>query len=118
LRRSFPKIVIVERSDPLSDVLKDTAITHQIPAGSIPQVLGLPVGHTSFASCYLLASETCRDGLRKKYKTDNNPLHKGENSNWYPSMRLFRQKTRGNWNSVISHIAAELSTLVQQHYSD
>jgi hypothetical protein len=118
LRRSFPKTVIVERSDPLSDVLKDTAITHPIPAGSIPRVLGLPVDHTSFASYYLLADEACRDRLRKKYKTDNNPLLVSVSSNWYLTMRLFRQKNRGNWDPVISSVAEELGLLVQQSCSD
>ena len=74
LRRSFPQIVVVERSDPPSDVLKDTAITHQIPMCSIPRVLGLPMDHTSFTNSYILADESCRDRLRNKYKADKNPI--------------------------------------------
>lgn len=32
----------------------------------------------------------------------------GSSSFWYPSMRLFRQKERGNWNDVLKQVAAEL----------
>ena len=33
---------------------------------------------------------------------------KGENSFWYPSMRLFRQRERGNWTEVMERVALEL----------
>jgi tetratricopeptide (TPR) repeat protein len=36
-------------------------------------------------------------------------------SPWYPSMRLFRQKTKADWNSVFERIADELRTLVESH---
>ena len=32
----------------------------------------------------------------------------GRSSFWYPSMRVFRQKERGNWNDVLEQVAAEL----------
>lgn len=32
----------------------------------------------------------------------------GSSSFWYPSMRVFRQKERGNWNGVLEQVAAEL----------
>jgi ADP-heptose:LPS heptosyltransferase len=31
-----------------------------------------------------------------------------ENSPWYPTVRLFRQKSRGDWNEVFERVAAEL----------
>jgi ADP-heptose:LPS heptosyltransferase len=31
-----------------------------------------------------------------------------EDSQWYPSMRLFRQSERGSWHSVVERIAHEL----------
>jgi len=33
---------------------------------------------------------------------------------WYPNMRLFRQKTSGDWDSVIADIATELGSLISQ----
>ncbi|MGD2186479.1 MAG: tetratricopeptide repeat protein, partial [Desulfobacterales bacterium] len=36
-------------------------------------------------------------------------------SPWYPSMRLFRQKIKGNWNSPFQQIADELRVLVETH---
>jgi ADP-heptose:LPS heptosyltransferase len=37
-------------------------------------------------------------------------LHR-DDSPWYPTMRLFRQAQRGNWDSVMNHVAAELDLL-------
>ena len=39
-------------------------------------------------------------------------MHSVETSPWYPTMRLFRQRTAGDWSDVFAHIAGELSTLV------
>jgi Flp pilus assembly protein TadD len=36
-----------------------------------------------------------------------------QDSPWYPTMRLFRQETRGSWSAVVSRIAKELSGLTQ-----
>ena len=38
-----------------------------------------------------------------------------EDSPWYPSMRLFRQKIKGNWDSAFQQIADELRVLVETH---
>lgn len=35
-----------------------------------------------------------------------------EDSPWYPTMRLFRQKERGNWPEVMQRVASELRLLV------
>jgi Flp pilus assembly protein TadD len=35
-----------------------------------------------------------------------------DDSPWYPSMRLFRQKARWDWNGVLDRVAQELTTLV------
>jgi ADP-heptose:LPS heptosyltransferase len=32
----------------------------------------------------------------------------GEQTPWYPTMRLFRQPRRGDWPAVINRVAAEL----------
>ena len=36
----------------------------------------------------------------------------GESSFWYPSMRLFRQRERGNWTEVMERVATALATLL------
>jgi tetratricopeptide (TPR) repeat protein len=36
----------------------------------------------------------------------------GETSPWYPTVRLFRQRTRGDWAGVFNEMASELRTLV------
>jgi tetratricopeptide (TPR) repeat protein len=38
-----------------------------------------------------------------------------EDSPWYPTMRLFRQEKRGNWDEAISRLATELATLRQKN---
>ncbi len=35
-----------------------------------------------------------------------------EDSPWYPTARLFRQRERGNWQEVIARVTAELASLV------
>ncbi len=35
-------------------------------------------------------------------------------SPWYPSVKIFRQKSFGDWNSVIEDVKYELSSLTQQ----
>lgn len=37
----------------------------------------------------------------------------GERTPWYPSMRLFRQRTLGNWNDVFGQMEAELRALAK-----
>ncbi len=37
-------------------------------------------------------------------------LEKREDSPWYPTLRLFRQPSRGDWHSVIEEVQAEIST--------
>jgi Flp pilus assembly protein TadD len=37
---------------------------------------------------------------------------KGDRTRWYPTMRLFRQQQRGNWEPVISKLAGALTSLL------
>jgi hypothetical protein len=37
--------------------------------------------------------------------------HPSEGTSWYPSMRLFRQRTRGSWDGVFEAMAAALTDL-------
>jgi len=34
-----------------------------------------------------------------------------DDSPWYPTMRLFRQSTRGDWSGVFAEMAANLAAL-------
>ena len=38
----------------------------------------------------------------------------GSTTDWYPSMRLFRQDTLGNWSGVITQVRTELTKLADQ----
>ena len=38
-----------------------------------------------------------------------------EDNPWYPTMRLFRQKSRGDWNEVFERVAPELSREFTKH---
>jgi ADP-heptose:LPS heptosyltransferase len=39
-------------------------------------------------------------------------LHEREDSPWYPTMRLFRQRKTLEWNDVLSRVSAELARVV------
>jgi tetratricopeptide (TPR) repeat protein len=39
-----------------------------------------------------------------------------EDSPWYPTLRIFRQPRRGDWESVIERVAGELQTLVAERF--
>jgi Flp pilus assembly protein TadD len=43
------------------------------------------------------------------YQSDWRWLEAREDSPWYPTMRLFRQKARGQWDEVIQQVAAALA---------
>ena len=43
-------------------------------------------------------------------------LLKRDDSPWYPSMRLFRQPARGDWQSVINAVALELSAISAENF--
>jgi len=44
-------------------------------------------------------------------------MTKGDRTHWYSTMRLFRQEQRGNWEPVISRVAAKLAELVSENTS-
>jgi len=37
-----------------------------------------------------------------------------EDSPWYPTMRLFRRPTAGDWDSVVARVAAQLAVVARQ----
>jgi ADP-heptose:LPS heptosyltransferase len=37
-----------------------------------------------------------------------------EESPWYPTMRLFRQKNMGNWSEVVRRVASELTNVLKK----
>jgi Flp pilus assembly protein TadD len=42
-------------------------------------------------------------------------LHEPEQSPWYPTARLFRQRERGDWGAVMARVAVELQRLASAH---
>lgn len=72
----------------------DTAVAH------LAATLGKPV--------WLLISHT----------PDWRWLSGREDSPWYPSMRIFRQRSLGDWNSLIMQVAQELSALAKNTASE
>ncbi len=49
--------------------------------------------------------------LLNRYESEWRWLLHREDSPWYPSMRIFRQKERGNWDAVIRLVADELKKI-------
>jgi hypothetical protein len=65
--RSFPKALILGRTDSPNEILKDQLITHQIPMASIPKVLGLNPNSMAFRKPFLVADREIVMKLRKEY---------------------------------------------------
>jgi tetratricopeptide (TPR) repeat protein len=51
------------------------------------------------------------------YAPDWRWLLNREDSPWYPSIKLYRQKEFGNWNGVLNQISADLNSLFSKNYS-
>jgi tetratricopeptide (TPR) repeat protein len=49
------------------------------------------------------------------YTADWRWLENREDSPWYPSMRLFRQSTPGDWGEVVERVCTELKKLAAEH---
>lgn len=75
-------------------------------------MMGLDVVVTSDTSVAHLAGALDRPGMvLVSQAADWRWLHGGEGSPWYPSLRVVRQKTRGDWPGVIAAVAGELSRM-------
>jgi tetratricopeptide (TPR) repeat protein len=53
--------------------------------------------------------------LLNRFSTDWRWLLDREDSPWYPTMRIFRQASLGNWDPVISHMAEVLADRVSEN---
>jgi len=61
---------------------------------------------------HLAGALGCRTWVALKYVPDWRWLLDRDDSPWYPTMRLFRQKVAGDWNPVFSTIEKELRSLL------
>jgi hypothetical protein len=52
------------------------------------------------------------------FVTDWRWLVERTDSPWYPTMRLFRQKTWGNWDEVFERMATSLRKTVEENQAD
>ena len=53
--------------------------------------------------------------ILNRYDTCWRWLEDRTDSPWYPSVKLYRQKTSGNWNEVLDLVENDLKALAQQH---
>jgi Flp pilus assembly protein TadD len=74
LKRSFPGIVVVERTNPPAFLLNDASISHQIAMASIPRVLGLSPDSMSFQQPFIIPDEKQRERFRSEYKGIGAPV--------------------------------------------
>ena len=74
LRRSFQGVIVLERTNAPSPLLKDPSITRQLPMASIPGVLGLSPNSMSFEAPFMIPDEQKRERFRSEYKANTNHL--------------------------------------------
>ena len=70
LQRSFPGVIVVERTDPPAPLLKNPSITHQVPMASLPRAIGLSPNSIDFQNPFIVPDEKQRDRFRSEYKAD------------------------------------------------
>jgi hypothetical protein len=44
-------------------------------------------------------------------------MHNRPDTPWYPTARLFRQQTAGDWRAPVEQVASELRVLAASHFS-
>jgi ADP-heptose:LPS heptosyltransferase len=102
-RDQWPLVDLRERLDvdtPFADTAAivqclDLVITSDTSIAHLAGALGRPVWVALQADC------------------DHRWLLERTDSPWYPTMRLFRQRTRGDWRPVFAAMAAEISEVIR-----
>jgi len=89
LYKLLPKNPDFEHSAALIETL-DLVVTVDTSIAHVTGAIGKPIW------CMLTQDADWRWGI------------KGEDTNWYPSMRLIRQKKQGDWEEVIARVSREL----------
>ncbi|BDC50118.1 hypothetical protein F183_A24340 [Bryobacterales bacterium F-183] len=62
---------------------------------------------------HLAGAMGCPTWVMLPHAADWRWMKNREDSPWYPSMRLFRQESRGNWAPVVEAVKSELALLVE-----
>lgn len=63
---------------------------------------------------HLAGALGCKTWLMLCWAPDYRWLYEREDSPWYPTMRLFRQTERNNWNGVIERMRTQLIEMVKE----
>ena len=66
------------------------------------------------ATAHLAGALGCPTWVALKKVPDWRWMLEQKDSPWYPSMKLYRQKQRENWNNVFQTIKEELELLITQ----
>jgi len=70
------------------------------------------------STAHLAGALGCPTWLALKYVPDWRWLLDSDDSPWYPTMRLFRQKMLYDWSTVFQDIVIELDNAHENHYMD
>jgi hypothetical protein len=84
-----------------------------IDTAAIMQNLDLVITSDT-ATAHLAGALGCPTWVALKHMPDWRWMVGRSDSPWYPSMRLFRQPSRGDWDSVFGAMAADLRALMEE----
>jgi len=106
IARNRSRLKIIQWSNP-----KDVSANAWVDTAAMIKNLDLVIG-VDTSVCHLAGALGVPTWVALPLAADWRWLEEREDTPWYPNMRLFRQKTLGDWHEVVERLAVALRELI------